>query len=109
VLQLLLLLLHKGLHLRLHVCLRLDLRVRLCLRLQQRRSHHVMELSLAVELMQLAAQAVLLLLVNCSLERGRQQCALQLSGGLVGTDRPACRCSQVLLVHASRHLPKAAS
>jgi hypothetical protein len=31
-----LLLLHKGLNLRLRVCLRLDLRLRLCLRLQQR-------------------------------------------------------------------------
>jgi hypothetical protein len=60
------LLLHERLHLRLRVCLRLHLC--LCLRLQQRLRHHVMQLPLAVQLVQLVAQVVLLLLVDSTLQ-----------------------------------------
>jgi hypothetical protein len=62
------LVLHKRLHLRLRVCLRLHLCLCLRLRLQQRLRHHVMQLPLAVQLVQLVAQVVLLLLVDSTLQ-----------------------------------------
>lgn len=70
------LLLHKGLHLRLYIGLRLNLRLRLSLRVQQRRRYHVLQLPVAVELVQLTAQQLLLLLVHSALQLSRKQSPL---------------------------------
>lgn len=96
---LLLLLLDKCLHLGtgLNMCLCLCL----CLCLQQGMCHHVLQLTLTVQLLQLVAQLVLLLLIDSSLVLCSKQCTLQLCGSLVGTDSTTCSSCWAGLVDAS--------
>lgn len=110
-LLLLRLLLHKGLYLRLDIRLRLHLGLRLSLRLQQRRCNHVLQLPMAVQLMQLAAKLVLLLLVDSALQLSRKQSPLQLRSSLVGANSTSSSCcsSKALLVHATLHLSQPAT